>query len=111
MQRNDDTAELFPSLLFATTCFSSYSNLFQLPDPQTEAFAFHQLLHHKMNLLKDESELLNSAKQIAVRFISNLITILKELLDLTIETKLQVKHKYFVKLLNPSRIIFSVYNI
>jgi hypothetical protein len=79
--------------LFATHCFSSYSNSIQLPDPQTEAFAFHQLLHYKTNVLKDESELLNSAKQIAVRFISNLIAIIKELLGLTIETKLQVKQK------------------
>jgi hypothetical protein len=62
---------------------------FRLIDPQTETFTFHQLLHHKRNLLKDEKQLLKSAKRIVVNFITSL--------EITIEQKFPVGEKLQVK--------------
>jgi hypothetical protein len=93
LQHNDDTADQFPSLLMAVQCFSNTAALHNLTDPQTEAFAFHQVLHHKKKLSEDETELLKSAKLIVVHFITNLVTIANLLLDLPIEKILKVKQK------------------
>ena len=93
MQQNDDAAVKFPSLLMAVQCFFNTAAFHNLTDPQTEAFAFHQVLHHKKKLSEDETELLKSAKLIVVHFITNLVTIANWLLDLPIEKILKVKQK------------------
>jgi hypothetical protein len=95
LQHNDDAAEQFPSLLMAVHCFSNTAAFHNLTNPQTEAFAFHQVLHHKNKLSEDETELLKSAKLIVFPFITNLVTIANWLLDLPLEKNLKVKHKYF----------------
>jgi hypothetical protein len=93
LQHHYDPAIKLPSWWYTTKWFSSNEVIYNLTDPQTEAFAFHQLLHHKKKLSEDESELLVSAKLIVVNFISNAITIAKRLLDLPVENKLKVKQK------------------
>ncbi len=93
MQHNDDAAEQFPSLLMAVQCFSNTAALHNLTNPQTEAFAFHQVLHHKKKLSEDETELLKSAELIVVQFITNLVIIANWLFDLPLENILKVKHK------------------
>jgi hypothetical protein len=69
---------------------TSTTNLTFLTDPQTEAFAFHQLLHHKTTLLKDETELLMSSKQIVEHLITLMVTIASEGFDIPVEKKFEV---------------------
>ncbi len=108
LQHHYNAAIKLPSYWYASQWFSSNIIIYQLTDPQTEAFSFHQLLHQKKKLLDNETELLVSAKLIVVNFISNVITIAKRLLDLPAENKLKVKQTYFVKFLNPFKNIFTV---
>jgi hypothetical protein len=69
----------YPSFFNALQWFGSKTNYFRLIDPRTEIFTLHQILHHKRNLLKDEKELLKSAKQIVINFANSLkITTEKE---------------------------------
>jgi hypothetical protein len=93
LQHNDDAVVKFPSLLMAVQCFYNIAALHDLTDEKTEAFAFHQLLHHKKKLSDDGSELLASAKLIIVNFISNLISIASVMFGLPVKTKLQVLHR------------------
>jgi hypothetical protein len=90
-QRNDDEVIEFPSLLYASRWFASSKTYFRWTDPQTEAFAFNQLLHHKTKLLEDETELLVSAKQIVANFITVLKKIFEEDFSIPIEEELQAR--------------------
>ncbi len=73
--------------------FASKTNYFRLTDPKTEAFAFHQLLHHKKDLLEDQTQLLKSAKQIVVSFITILKGTVENIFDIPIEKEFQVKQR------------------
>jgi hypothetical protein len=73
--------------------FASKTNYFQLTDPKTEAFTFQKLLHHKKDLLGDQTELLTSAKQIVVSFITILKGMVENIFDIPIEKEFQVKRR------------------
>jgi hypothetical protein len=79
----------YPSFFNALHWLGSKTTYFYWFAPHTDTFTFHQLLHHKRSLLKDEKQLLKSAKQIVINFITSLeITIIKKL---PVGEKLQVK--------------------
>jgi hypothetical protein len=87
-------AEKYPSSFnalkwLAQTDFNWTSSLQDFA--QTDAFTFHQLLHHKRNLLKDEEELLKSAKFIVVRYIAFLLIQVQHFLKIPVLDEWKVK--------------------
>jgi hypothetical protein len=60
-------------------------------DAQIDTFTFHQLLHYKRNLLKDEVALLESAKRIVLEFIQFLLKIFQQSVAIPVGKEFQVK--------------------
>jgi hypothetical protein len=89
-QDGDKKAKTHPSLFNALKWLASKTIYFRLTDPQTETFTFHQLLHHKRNLLKDEKELLKSAKRIVVNFITSLKITVEQYSTTAVKNEVQV---------------------
>jgi hypothetical protein len=89
-QDGDKKAETHPSFFNALKWLGSKTIYFRFIDPQTESFAFHQLLHHKRNLLKDEKELRESAKRIVINFLNSLKITIEQDWGITIEKEYQV---------------------
>ena len=73
--------------------FASKTNYFWSAYTQMETFSFHQLLHHKKDLLEDQTQLLKSAKQIVVSFITILKGMVENIFDIPIEKEFQVKRR------------------
>ena len=86
-------AAKFPSLWYASQLFVSTTTFNFLTDTLADTFAFHKLLHYKMTLLNDETELLRSARQIVEHFVSKIAKIANVGFGITIDNDVKVSKK------------------